>query len=204
MSGDVVGIVLVAGLSERFGHGVTKQLLHIGDRTMAAVAVANAEASQLDRVIAVTGNAAADVAASLDEGRAEIAHNPSYEEGNLSSLRTGLAAAGDLAAAVVLLGDTPEVGPDIIDRMVAVWRDRAPWAAHAVYDDGLPSHPFLLSADAVAVVRALAGSKPLWSLLVEAPPEPVMSVRHDRAPPVDVDTASDHAEVLRRLGAEQG
>ena len=202
MSGDVVGIVLVAGLSARFGHGVTKQLLHIGDRTMAAVAVANAEASQLDRVIVVTGNAAAEVAASLDEGRAEIAHNPSYEEGNLSSLRTGLAAAGDVAAAVVLLGDTPEVGPDVIDRMVAVWRDRGPWAAHAVYDDGVPSHPFLLSADAVAIVRALAGSKPLWSLLVEAPPEPVMSVLFDRAPPVDVDTASDHAEVLRRLGAE--
>ena len=198
MHGDVAGIVLAAGESARM-EGMAKQLLRFGERTMAAVSVAQAEASQLDRVIVVTGRDADVVAGSLGAGRATIVHNADYQRGNVSSLERGLAAAGDPAAVVLLLGDMPGVDRTIIDGMVEEWRRVRPWAALAVYDDGVPNHPFLLSADAIEAMRQLSGAKVLWRLLVEAPPQPVAEVRFDRPAPVDVDTPEDYVAALRQM-----
>lgn len=199
---EIAGIVLVAGASERMAGPAPKQLLPFGDHTMAALAVTNAEASRLDRVVAVTGAAADEVAASLAPARATVVHNPGYAAGNVTSLLTGVEHAGGAGAVLLLLGDMPGVTSDIIDRFVAVWRKAHPWAAVAVYEDGVPNHPFLLSADAVATMERLAthGSKVLWTLLVEAPPEPVAEVRFSRAAPVDVDTVADYEAALRQLG----
>jgi len=199
-TGDIVGVVLVAGASERMGTALPKQLLRFGDRTMAGLAVANAEASQLDRVVAVTGSAAAEVGPTLEPHHAIIVHNPGYADGNVTSLLCGVAAAGDPGAVLLLLGDMPAVTPDIIDRFVDVWRTTHPWAAVAVYDDGVPNHPFLLSAEAVEAMVARQGSKLLWSLLVEAPPQPVVEVVFARAAPVDVDTIDDYHAALHQLG----
>jgi molybdenum cofactor cytidylyltransferase len=198
----IAGVVLVAGLSERMAGPVPKQLLRFGDRTMAALSIANAEASQLDRVIAVTGAAAGRVAASVTPGRAALVHNPEFARGNVTSLLCGVAAAGAPGAVLLLLGDMPGVTPDIIDRFVDVWRDARPWAAVAVYEDGAPNHPFLLSAAAIDAMTemAAAGSKVLWRLLVEAPPEPVVEVRFARPAPVDVDTLAAYHAALHRLG----
>ena len=203
MSRDrVAGVVLIAGTSERMAGPLPKQLLPFGDRTMAALSVANAEASRLDQVVAVTGAAADRVAASLTPGRAAVVHNPQFPRGNVTSLLCGVAAAGAPGAVLLLLGDMPGVTPDIIDRFVDVWSEAGPWAAVAVYDDGAPNHPFLLSADAVAAMTGMAtsGSKVLWQLLIEAPPEPVVEVRFARPAPVDVDTLAGYHAALRQLG----
>ncbi len=199
MKGDVVGIVLVAGESERMG-GAPKQLLRFGERTMAAMVVANAEASHLDRIIVVTGRAADEVTGSLAAGRSTIVHNADYRRGNVSSLERGLEFAADPACVLVLVGDMPGVDPGIIDAMVEEWHRSAPWAAVAVYDDGAPNHPFLLSADAIAAMRRLPGAKVLWRLLVEAPPHEVAEIRFARAAPVDVDTPEDYVAALRQMG----
>lgn len=199
-SGEIAGIVLVAGRSERMASPMPKQLLRFGERTMASLAVANAEASRLDRVVAVTGRDAAAVAATLAPQRAVVVENPEYQRGNVTSLLRGVEAAGDAAAILLLLGDMPGVSPEIIDRFVDVWRDSEPWAAVAVYDDGVPNHPFLLSAAALTAMAATDGSKVLWRLLVADPPMPVAEVHFGRAAPVDVDTMEDYRSALRQLG----
>lgn len=203
MSGDeIAGVVLVAGKSERMAGPVAKQLLPFGDRTMAALSVANAEASRLDRIVAVTGAEADHVAASLMQGRATLVHNPEYVRGNVTSLLRGVAAAGAPGAILLLLGDMPGVTPDVINRFVDVWQEARPWAAVAVYDDGIPNHPFLLSASAVAAMTemARAGSKVLWQLLIEAPPRAVTEVPFDQPAPIDVDTFADYHAALHQLG----
>lgn len=199
---EIAGVVLVAGKSERMGGPVPKQLLPFGDLTMAALAIANAEASKLDRVVAVTGSSAREVQESVHPLRATLVHNPDYERGNVTSLLEGVAAAGAPGAVLLLLGDMPGVTPDIIDRFVEVWHDARPWAAVAVYADGRPNHPFLLSAAALDAMtqRATAGSKVLWQLLVEAPPEPVTELRFLRPAPVDVDTPELYHAALDQLG----
>ncbi|MGI8822478.1 MAG: nucleotidyltransferase family protein [Acidimicrobiia bacterium] len=202
-SGVVVGLVLVAGESSRLDRGVPKQLLDLGGRSMARITVEAAVASTLDRVLAVTGRAAQQVAASLGDTSATIVHNPDYPSGNVSSLLAGVDAAGGFDAVMVLLGDMPEVDTAVIDAMAEAWREHRPWAAYAVYDNGVPNHPFVLSADAVGVVRATPGPKPLWRLLVTDPPQPVLAVRIAAPAPVDVDTPADYAELLARVSADR-
>jgi molybdenum cofactor cytidylyltransferase len=199
-SETVVGIVLAAGLSERMGGDAPKQLLRFGDLTMVAVTVGNAEASTLDRVVVVTGRAADEVAASIPEGRHEVVDNPDHAEGNLTSLRVGAGAAGEVAAVVVLLADMPGVATEVINDLVAMWRDEQPWAIVSEYADGEPNHPFLLSAAALSEALDRSEPKPLWALLVEDNPDRVARLRLTERPPVDVDTPGDYTEALRRRG----
>lgn len=201
MSREIVGVVLAAGESERMGDS-PKQLLRFGDRTMAATVVAHAEASQLDRVIVVTGHDAETVTGTLAPQRATIVHNADFRRGNVSSLERGLSVADDPAAVLLLLGDMPGVDTSIIDVMVDAWRSAAPWAAVAVYDDGIPNHPFLLSSAAIEAMRHHPPQKVLWRLLVDEPPEPVARVDFDRPAPVDVDTPEDYVAALVQLGLD--
>ncbi len=96
----------------------------------------------------------------------------------------------------------PGVTPTIIDRFVDLWHASRPWAAVAVYDDGVANHPFLLSAPALAAMAATDGSKVLWRLLVADPPAPVTEVHFSRPAPIDVDTMDDYRAALRQLGLE--
>jgi molybdenum cofactor cytidylyltransferase len=199
MSHEIVGVVLVAGSSARMG-STTKQLLPFGDRTMAATVVQHAEASQLDRVVVVTGFEANAVTGTIGARRSTIVHNERYPEGNVTSLLRAVDAAGAAEAVLLLLGDMPGVDVAIIDKFVERWRESHPWAAVAVYADGVPNHPFLLSAAAVAALPQRDGSKVLWSLLVADPPQPVDRLEFAREAPVDVDTLADYEAALRQLG----
>ncbi len=200
MSGGVVGVVLAAGRSERMGEQ-TKQLLRFGDRTMVSTVVGHAESSQLDHVVVVTGRDADAVVASLGAERATIVHNPDFDGPNMVSLRRGVAAVDSPAAVLLLLGDMPGVDTPIIDAFVDRWRRDRPWGAYAVYADGIPNHPFLLSAEALAVMPD--GPKVLWHMLVEAPPQEVAQVPFDREAPIDVDTPEAYVAALRRLGLRE-
>jgi molybdenum cofactor cytidylyltransferase len=189
----IAGVVLAAGASARMGR--TKQVLPLGDGTVIGVTVANAEASRLGRVVVVTGANADEVEAGFVPRRAGVVRNPQWEAGNMSSLLVGIGAAGDADAVVHLLGDMPGVGREIIDRFVALWVERRPWAAVARYADR-EGHPILLSADAVAALGTLHGPKALWRFLEEAPAGPVERVEFDFPIPIDVDTAEDYARLL--------
>ncbi len=196
----VVGVVLAAGSSERMGGDEPKQLLRFGDLTMVAETVSHANRSQLDRVVVVVGPSAEKVAASIPDGRHEVVENPDHAAGNLTSLRAGAAVAPDADAVVVLLADMPGVAAGVIDALIARWNRDRPWAVITEYADGLPNHPFLLSADALTVALGQDGPKPLWDLLVEEPPQPVDRLPLAERPPVDIDTPEDYAEALRRRG----
>jgi molybdenum cofactor cytidylyltransferase len=197
---DTGGIVLAAGSSQRMGGDTTKQLLRFGGRTMVQSVVDTAESSSLDRVVVVTGANAAAVTAELVTSRAVVVHNADHREGNVTSLRVGLDALGSCAAVVLLLGDMPSVDMGIIETMLEHWRSHGSWGAVAVYDDGAPNHPFLLSAGAVDALGSTRGAKVLWRLLVTEPPHHVDRVRFHRPPPVDVDTPEDYLDALRQMG----
>ncbi len=51
----------------------------------------------------------------------EIVDNPNYSEGLSTSLRAGLKVLPACDGAIVLLGDMPEIGPMLIDRMIAAF-----------------------------------------------------------------------------------
>ena len=124
MGGDIVGVVLGAGRSSRFG--TPKQLLPFGDTTMLGQVVRNANTSDLDRVVVVLGRASEELRGSVDFGRAVVVDNTAYGTG-CASLLAGMDAAGeDCEALVLLLGDQPGVRAEIIDCALSEWRRNGP------------------------------------------------------------------------------
>lgn len=192
--GDIVGIVLGAGLGERMGR--RKQLLAYRESTLLGRAVAEAEASSLDRVIVVLGASAAEVEAALTLSRATVAHNSDYRRGNLSSLLTGVAAAGVHDAIVHLVGDMPGVDAELIDLVVGAWKeDRRPLAVTR-YRDRI-AHPFILAAVTTAKLDRLEEPKAIWRLIQGSDPADVLEIEADRVAPIDVDTREDYERLLR-------
>ena len=192
----ISGIILAAGLSERMGGDVPTQLRTIDGVPMVAIAAAGAVKSLLDEVVVVTGHEADAVAEAVAATGARVAVNPSYMEGNMTSLRVGAQALAGSDAYVLLLADMPGVTTRIIDEMVKVWREDRPWAAVAVYRDGI-RHPVLLSADAMDRVVPCSGPKAVWRMLEDADPAAVHQVPFDMDAPMDVNTPADYETISR-------
>jgi molybdenum cofactor cytidylyltransferase len=193
MDGNIVGVVLGAGQSSRFG--TPKQLLPFGDTTMLGQVVRNANASDLDRVVVVLGRASEDLLGSMNFGRAVVVENTAYGTGCASSLLAGMDAAGeDCEALVLLLGDQPGVRAGFIDSVLSEWRRKRPWTSATSYDGEL-GHPFVFAQDAFEDLRGLHGDKAVWKL-IEAYPERVDRVEIEAPLPPDVDTPEDYELAL--------
>ena len=185
----VVGIVLGAGQSTRLGR--PKQALPLGDTTLLSWVVREAEASGLDRVVVVTNG-------DVSPARAEVTQPEPSDTSCSTSIRSGLAVAGECGAVMLLLGDMPGVDASVIDAVRAEWEARRPWALRTRYDDGI-GHPLVFAADALRALRALHGDRGVWMLL-EAEPDRVEEARVARLLPLDVDTWDDYEAVVRALG----
>lgn len=189
----VVGVVLGAGKSSRFG--APKQLLPFGDSTLLGQVVKNANASVLDQVVVVLGRASGELRDSVDFGRAKVVDNTAYGTGCASSLLAGMDAAGeDCEALMLLLGDQPGVSSEFMDFALAEWRRERPWASVTSYRGEL-GHPFIFPRESFVELRDLHGDKAVWKL-IEAYPERVSRVRIEAPLPPDVDTPEDYEHAL--------
>ena len=129
-------------------------------------------ASSVDGVVVVLG--AHEVKTS-----ARTVHCPDWERGPGASLRCGLRALpADAEAAVVILGDGPNLSPNAVDRVLAAWREtRAPVVA-ATYG-GTRLHPVVLARETWSRIPD-EGARTLDAVLVPC---------DDLGPPGDIDFA---------------
>ena len=126
---SVAGVVLAAGASTRFGRN--KLLLHLNADSLARRAAKAALEGGLDPVVVVLGHEADRIGQELSGLPVRVIVNPDYARGMNTSLRAGVAAVPEEAAAVVvLLADMPFVTGDMIMRLVLAYRQtRAPLVA---------------------------------------------------------------------------
>jgi CTP:molybdopterin cytidylyltransferase MocA len=138
-SGAVAGILLAAGAGTRFG--MPKVLAGQGE--WLRLAVAALRGGGCDDVVVVLGAAIVDVPG---EARAVVADD--WADGLSASLRAGLTAVLDGAAeyAVLHTVDTPDIGADVVRRVLDAARSSTSGLARARYGD-TPGHP-------VAIARA--------------------------------------------------
>jgi len=117
----VAAIVLAAGRSTRMG-AVNKMLAEIGGKPLVRIAAEQALASRARPVIVVTGHERDKVEAALDGLAVRFVHNADYAEGLGTSLKAGIAAVpADADAAIVCLGDMPQVDSALIDKLLAAF-----------------------------------------------------------------------------------
>jgi molybdenum cofactor cytidylyltransferase len=108
--------------------GQVKQLLAFGETTVLGRVIENAVQSTLDEVVVVLGHAAERIRQSVALERVGVVMNEAHEQGQSSSLRTGLSAISDNTDGVMfILGDQPLVGAEVIDALIGGYcQTRAP------------------------------------------------------------------------------
>jgi CTP:molybdopterin cytidylyltransferase MocA len=163
----IAAIVLSAGASTRFGSPKQAVLLEPVLRRVRS-------SSAVDEVLVVLGAHELETSA-----RAVLC--PEWERGPGASLRCGLAALeDDVVAAVIVLGDGPELDPRAIDRVVAAWRAAGGERLAATYG-GVRLHPLLLARSAWGDIPD-EGLRALPARLIPC---------DDLSPPGDVDFADE-------------
>lgn len=121
VSRRVAAVVLAAGRSTRMG-AVNKMLAEIGGKPLVRIAAEQALASHARPVIVVTGHERAKVEAALKGLPVILVHNPDYAGGLGTSLKAGVASVPqDSDAAVICLGDMPQVDAGLINRLIAAF-----------------------------------------------------------------------------------
>lgn len=118
----ISALVLAAGRSTRMGQ--PKQLLPIGRHTIIEQVVTTLLDSPVDEVVVVTGCEQARVSAVLAAYPVRCIFNPDYAAGEMiSSVQVGLHALGtDVTAALLAVGDQPQIERRIVEQVLAAWR----------------------------------------------------------------------------------
>jgi molybdenum cofactor cytidylyltransferase len=137
----ISAILLAAGESRRMG--TLKQLLSFHGKTFVENCVDNLLASEVAEVVVVTGYRDAEVKSAIGNPAVRYAHNENYRSGMASSIKVGIRAVStDSKACVVALVDQPQIGADVINRVIEKYQSPA-LIVIPTYD-GKKGHPILL------------------------------------------------------------
>jgi molybdenum cofactor cytidylyltransferase len=189
----ISGLVLGAGASQRFGP--PKQLLPYRGTTMLGWVVDQAQqAAALDEVVVVLGRAADEIRERVNFGTARLVENPVFGEGCSSSYRAGIGALNPESSAImIILGDRPQVRPEIINHLADDWREQETAIALCSYR-GRKGHPMIFARSMFTELVDLHGDKAAWKL-VDANESTVREVRFDLPYPDDINTPEDFARL---------
>lgn len=193
----IAAVVLAAGGSRRLGR--PKQLEPWGRTTLLGHVVERARLFPVEEIWVVLGADAEDILGAVDLGGCGVIENPEWEEGLASSLRVALDALTRLSkatGALILLGDQPDVSPEVVAELVdrfgrtksqaVVPKYRYTWGNPVIV--GRPLWPRLMSLTGDEGARSLLRAHPEW----------VEEVWFERLVPRDVDTQADVEELRPR------
>jgi molybdenum cofactor cytidylyltransferase len=191
-------VVLAAGRGTRMAGGV-KQTAEVAGKPLVAHAVAAARDGGCDPVVVVTGHAAPAVRAAVGEEPVTFVHNGDYAEGMSTSLKAGIAALpGDVEAVIVLLGDMPGVGGDLVRRLAAAYDPAKGQLIAVPVAGGRRGNPVLIARRFFDELRTLSGDVGARDV-IRAYPEAVAEVPADAAAFTDLDTPEALAAAGGRL-----
>lgn len=208
----VVGLLLAAGAGSRMGQ--PKAGVEVEGHTMVERSVEVLLGGGCGEVLVVLGAGAQDLSPRLSAEtpgwgeRVSTVHCVRWEDGLSASLRTGLASLaargrGCPVAVLVHLVDLPDVGPEVVRRVLEGAEDGRPWStvlARAAYD-GRAGHPAVIGQRHwQGVMDTARGDRGAGRYLREQ--QAVLIECGDLAAGRDVDTRADLAAYLDQPGQE--
>jgi molybdenum cofactor cytidylyltransferase len=191
---SVAALIHAAGGSERLGR--PKQLEPWGDHTLLEHVIKRTSDFPVDEVWVVVGAHSEDVIDKIDFLDANVIENPEWDEGIASSIRVGLDALTQLSrcdSALIVLGDQPDVSPEIVEELLVSHRrsDARVSVPKYRYNRG---NPVLVDRSLWSRLMSLEGDDGAGRLW-QAHPEWVNEVWFSELGPRDVDTEVDVAEL---------
>ncbi len=188
--GTITPVLLAAGMGARFGGGKLEAMLN---GTMLGLHAARSIAALgITRRIAVCHRDNAALNSAIAALEYEIHINPAPETGLASSLRIGIANAGDTDAVLIALADMPFVTQDHLIALIAAAATGR--ASASCMPAGTPMPPAILPRAMFGAVAMLGGDQGARALLADA-------VRVEASPAVlaDIDTHDALATAERQL-----
>lgn len=198
----VVGAVLLAaGSGSRLGHR-PKCLLELGGVPLVRRTLIALSGAGVDELVVVLGHHANQVEPAVQDFPVTLVRNPDPDQGQVSSLRLGLAALSQkVDAIVVALADQPLLGAQDINDLIGAYKKR-PEGVQVVQPcvDGERGNPVIFGAgvrDAILAGDANVGCRQ-WQA---AHPEQVLHwPTGNRRYRTDIDTEADIAALAERTG----
>lgn len=193
---SVAGIILAAGAASRMGQ--PKLLLPWKGRALIHHAAHTALAAGLDPVIVVAGARMLEIQTDLTDLPVEVIHNPAWENGQSTSVGTGIRALPErTTAAMFLLGDQPYVSVELIQALRQTYIQDRPTIL-APFVGGKRSNPVLFDGSIFEALCALQGDAGARSIFAQYPPSP-LAWQDDRLL-FDIDTPEDYQRLLKDSG----
>jgi len=188
--GRVVGVLLAAGTSSRFGTE-NKLLAEIDGTPIVRRAARTLLRADTDSVVVVLGHEADRVRDALFDLDLSFVENPDYERGQSTSVAAGVdaAARSDADAAVFLPGDMPFVAPDTVNALRSAY-DAGVGSALAAAFEGRRGNPVLFDARHFDALRRVDGDTGGRRVFLDADTAALVSV-DDSGVRADVDTPAD-------------
>jgi molybdenum cofactor cytidylyltransferase len=181
-------LLLAAGQSRRMG-GPNKLLAEIDGVPMVARVAQRLLASRARPIIAVLGNQAEAVDATLGKLPVERVRNPEFAGGLSTSLKRGITALPpDLDGVIVCLGDMPLISGRHLDRLIAAFNPLEGRAIVVPTRRGKRGNPVLWSSRFFPEMAALAGDVGAKHLIGEHTELVAEVEMDDDAVLVDIDT----------------
>jgi molybdenum cofactor cytidylyltransferase len=197
-------IVLAAGRSSRMG-GPNKLLELLRGKPLLEHVLSAARESRADPIIVVAGHQAEEVGRIAAGFSSRTAFNPRFAEGLSTSLRAGIdSVPAECGAAVIMLGDMPDVSAEVIDRMVAALEARPEAPAVVPSFHGAWGNPVVLARSVFPDVARLSGDAGARKLLEGLRERVVVVPVEDPAVTLDLDTPEALALARRSAGDASG
>jgi len=172
--------------------GTPKLLLPWGGRTVLEQVVENVLLAGPDEVIVVLGHRAEELKPLLKR-EVRVVVNPDHRRGMSSSLVCGVQAART-GAVMVVLGDQPQIGPEVIGKVLKAFRESDKGIVVPCFD-GKRGHPVIFDLKYREELLRLKGDVGAREV-VRAHPQDVLEVPVD-SPSIlrDIDTQEDYEEL---------
>jgi xanthine dehydrogenase accessory factor len=192
----IAGVVLAAGTSSRMGKN--KLAIPIDGKPLVRHAVEAALTAALDPVIVVIGHEPVAIRDALGGLPVHFVQNDAFTDGLSTSLRTGIKAVPPSCdGAMIILGDMPDISPELIDRTVAAFDPAQSRTICVATAQGERGHPVLWGRQFFSSIEHLQGDTGARNLMALHADQVYEVEAGDGAPLTDIDTPESLAAYTR-------
>ncbi len=196
MTEPIAAIILAAGHSTRMGD--FKPLLPLGEGTVLEQAVSLFRRAGIQNLLVVTGHEGERLTPLLQTLEVPQVANPHYREGMFTSIRAGLRALPEEAAAFFLLPvDIPLIRPQTVKTLLRTWRTGRHGIIQPVFY-GTYGHPPLISTRYRQTILTSGGEGGLKKLLLSFAADTLELEVPDEYILLDMDTPEDYRTLCDR------
>jgi len=189
-------VIPAAGESKRMGG--PKLLLPYGRTTIIETVIEKATSSKVDGTLVVLGSHWRTLKELIKKYPVVTCVNSRFTQGMLSSIQRGISALPrDCRAAVIVLGDQPDIRPGVINLLIEVYRRDGKGINVPIYGRKR-GHPVLVDLKYKSAIAALDPEIGLRELL-QKHPEDILEVRVPSSPVLlDIDTPGDYRKASKK------